>query len=131
MMNRRWHSLILIGCLFSLAFTPTHQKWVKLGERTVNHTVDRDEIVVKAKKGVFRKIKLKVKHRKVTFRDVKVHFANGDVQDVALRREIPAGGQTREIDLEGKNRVITKVVFWYNTTSVRGKRAKVQLLGER
>ena len=131
MMNRRWHSLILIGCLFSLALTPTHLKWVKLGERTVNHTVDRDEIVVSAKKGVFRKIKLKVKRRKVTFRDVKVHFANGDVQDVTLRREIPAGGETRAIDLEGKNRVIKKVVFWYNTTSVRGKRAKVQLLGER
>ncbi len=131
MMNQRWHSLILIGCLFSLALTPTHLKWVKLGERTVNHAVDRDEIVVSAKKGVFKKIKLKVKRRKVTFRDVKVHFANGDVQDVALRREIPAGGQTRDIDLEGKNRVITKVVFWYNTTSVRGKRAKVQLLGER
>ncbi len=131
MMNRRWHSLILIGCLFSLALTPTPMKWVKLGERTVNHTVDRDEIVVKAKKGVFRKIKLKVKHRKVTFRDVKVHFANGAVQDVNLRREIPAGGETRTIDLEGKNRVIKKVVFWYNTTSVRGKRAKVQLLGER
>ena len=131
MMNQRWHSLILIGCLFSLALTPTHLKWVKLGERTVNHAVDRDEIVVSAKKGVFKKIKFKVKRRKVTFRDVKVHFANGDVQDVALRREIPAGGQTRDIDLEGKNRVITKVVFWYNTTSVRGKRAKVQLLGER
>ena len=131
MLNRRWHSLILIGCLFSLALTPTHMKWVKLGERTVNHAVDRDEIVVSAKKGVFRKIKLKVKRRKVTFRDVKVHFANGDVQDVTLRRAIPAGGETRAIDLEGKNRVIKKVVFWYKTTSVQGKRAKVQLLGER
>ncbi len=130
-MNQRWHSLILIGCLFSLALTPTHLKWVKLGERTVNHAVDRDEIVVSAKKGVFRKIKLKVKRRKVTFRSVKVHFANGAVQDVTLRRAIPAGGETRTIDLEGKDRVIKKVVFWYETTSVQGKRAKVQLLGER
>ncbi len=131
MMNQRWHSLILIACLFGLAFTPTHQKWVKLGERTVNHTVDRDEIVVSARKGVFRKIKLKVRRRRVTFRSVKVHFANGDVQDVNLRHEIPAGGETRNIDLKGKDRVITKVVFWYDTKSAGGKRAIVQLWGER
>ena len=131
MLNRKWHGLILIGCLFSLAFTPTHQKWVKLGERTVNHAIDRDEIVVTAREGTFRKIKLKVKHRQVTFRDVKIHYANGDVQDVALRQTIPAGGQTRDIDLEGKNRVITKAVFWYNTTRIRGKRAEVVLWGWR
>ncbi len=131
MMNQRWHSLILIGCLFSLAFTPTHQKWVKLGDRTVNHALDRDEIVVSAKKGVFRKIKLKVRRRKVIFRSVKVHFANGGVQNVNLRHEIPAGGETRNIDLEGKDRVIKKVVFWYNTTSAGGKRPIVQLWGER
>lgn len=131
MLNRRWHSLILIGCLFSLAFTPIQQTWVKLGDRTVNHAVDRDEIKVTIKDGVFKKIKLKVKHRKVTFRDVKVHFANGDVQDVKLRRQIPAGGETRVIDLEGNNRVITKVVFWYSTSRVWGKRAEVALWGWR
>ena len=131
MMIQRWHSLILIGCLFGLAFTPTHQKWVKLGERTVNHAVDRDEIVVSAKKGVFKKIKLKVKRRRVTFRSVKVHFANGDVQDINLRHEIPAGGETRNIDLKGKDRVIKKVVFWYVTTSNQGQRARVQLWGWR
>ena len=132
MLNHKGYRFMLIAfCLFSLAFTPTHQTWVRLGERKVNHTLDRDEIRVTLKEGVFKKIKLKVKHRKVTFHDVKVYYANGDVQDITLRREIPAGGETRVIDLNGNNRVITKVVFWYNTKRVRGKKAEVVLWGWR
>ena len=132
MLNHKGYSVMLIAvCLFSLAFTPTHQTWVRLGERKVNHAVDRDEIKVTIKEGVFKKLKLKVHHRKVTFRDMKVYYANGDVQDIALRREIPAGGETRVIDLDGNNRVITKVVFWYNTKRIRGKKAEVVLWGWR
>lgn len=132
MLNHKGYNFILVAFLLvTSAFTPTHQNWVKLGERTVNHAVDRDEITVTIKEGVFKKIKLHVKHRKVIFRDVKVYYANGDVQDVALRREIPAGGETRVIDLEGGNRVITKVVFWYNTKRIRGRRAEVALWGWR
>ena len=132
MLNHKSISLILVAlCLGTMAFTPVQHNWVKLGERKVNHAVDRDEIRVTIKEGVFKKIKLRVKHRKVTFRDVKVYYANGDVQDIKLRREIPAGGETRVIDLKGNNRVITKVVFWYNTKRVRGRRAEVALWGWR
>ena len=111
MVKRKWFSIILTCWLFGLAVTPIHAKWVKLGERTVNHAVDRDEIRVTSKKGKFKRIRLKVKRRKVTFRDLKVHFGNGGVQDITLRRQIPAGGETRAIDLKGEKRVIRKVVF--------------------
>ena len=132
MLNHKSISLILVAlCLITMAFTPAQHNWVKLGERTVNHAIDRDEIKVTIKEGVFKKIKLRVKHRKVTFRDVKVYYANGDVQDIKLRREIPAGGETRVIDLNGNNRVITKVVFWYNTKRILGRRAEVALWGWR
>lgn len=132
MLNPKSSSLMLVAlCLVTMAFTPAPRNWVKLGERTVNHAVDRDVIKVTIKEGVFKKIKLKVKRRAVTFRDVKVYYANGDVQDITLRRDIPAGGETRVIDLDGHNRVITKVVFWYNTKRVRGQRAEVALWGWR
>ncbi|MEE8302507.1 MAG: hypothetical protein V3S24_08750, partial [Candidatus Tectomicrobia bacterium] len=104
--------------------------WTLLGERTVNHSVDRDEIRVGARDGTFRRIKLLVLRRRVTFRDVKVHYANGGVEDINLRRQVPAGGQTRAIDLNGSNRVIEKVVFFYDTTSNRGRRAVVQLYAQ-
>lgn len=133
MLRRPDTLLILFACLTSLACSgasPLPDGWERLGSRTVNHAVDRDEINVTVREGTFRKIKLVVRHRRVTFRDVKVHFANGTVQDVSLRRQIPAGGETRVIDLVGEGRVITKVVFWYNTSRARGKRAVVDLYGQ-
>lgn len=132
--TRSGYSLLVGLCLICLACTGARpatapSDWQKLGQRTVNHALDRDEIVVTARRGTFEKIRLRVKHRAVTFRDVKVHYANGDVQDIKLSKHIPAGGYTRVIDLYGGDRVIRKVVFWYNTTRVRGRRAEVALWG--
>lgn len=126
------YSLLLCLFLTSLACVSSSPLpgWTKLGERTVNHAVDRDEIRVGARAGTFRRIKLLVRRRAVTFRDVRVHYANGGVQDVQMRRSVPAGGETRAIDLNGRNRVIEKVVFFYNTGPRRGKRALVQLYGQ-
>ena len=124
--------LLLLLCLTSLRCASSSRLpgWTLLGERTVNHAVDRDEIRVGARDGTFRRIKLLVRRRAVTFRDVRVHYANGGVEDVVLRRQIPAGGETRAIDLRGRDRVIEKVVFFYNTGPRRGQRAVVKLYGQ-
>ena len=124
---------IFLICL-SVALTCqsfVHDKWIFLGERTVDRALDRDEIYVTAKDGVFDKIKLEVKRSKVNFHKVVVHYANGSKEEIALRGEIPAGGQTRAIDLEGKKRIIKKVVFYYDTKGLLKKKAKVRLLGHR
>ena len=60
-----------------------------------------------------------------------VHFGNGGKQEVAMRNTIPAGGETRAIDLEGDDRVINRVEFWYDANTFRGRRAQVRLLGLR
>ena len=123
---------VLLICLTvaitSQSFTIA-KKWDFLGERTVNKSLDKDEINVTAKEGVFKKIKLKVKKSKVEFKRVVVHYKNGDTQKIELRQEITAGGETRAIDLDGRNRVIVKVVFFYNTKRLLAKKAKVQLYG--
>ena len=97
----------------------------------MNHALDRDEIRVGGHNGTYRQIKLLVRRRAIVFRDVRVHYANGGVQDVPLRSSIPAGGESRAIDLNGRNRIIERVVFLYNTGPRRGKRAVVQLYGRR
>lgn len=105
------------------------RNWEKLGEKTVERRAEKDEIVVTAREGRFTAIKLKVRVNGVNFKDLKVHFGDGDVQDVQVRKLIPAGGETREIDLDGNRpRVIRKVSFVYKSRGPR--RAVVVLWGK-
>ncbi len=104
-------------------------KWEYLGKRTVNKTFDRDEIVVTGAKGTFNALKFKVKHRAITLYDMKVHYGNGSVEDIKIRLNIKAGGESRVIDLKGKNRIIKKVVFKYETKPIKGKKAVIHLAG--
>lgn len=92
---------------------PTIGKWQKLGERTVKPRVEKDVIRVGVADGRFTKLKFRVKTAPVRILDMKVHFKNGEVKDVALRAVIPAGGESRVIDLPGNKRFITHVTFWY------------------
>jgi hypothetical protein len=119
--------LVFLLCLSSLFAQPPH--WNLLGTKEVKFRTERDVIIVGADEGVYKKIKLTVHNSGVHFKDMKVYFANGDVVDVEIRKVIPAGGETRIIDLPGNNRIITKVVFWYESTRVNSRRAIVRLYG--
>lgn len=106
--------------------------WVLLGERAVDHRTERDEIAVGAAGGTFERIRLVVRQRPVTFREVRVHFMDGSVQDVALASTIPAGGESRAVDLVGRDRRIARVTFVYDSGGRgRGPRATVALFGWR
>ncbi|MCO6491113.1 MAG: DUF2541 family protein [Phaeodactylibacter sp.] len=131
--------LLLASFTLGMAFTPAAEmnlpsataqqpRWEKLGQRRVDRKVDRDEILVTAREGAFRKIKLIVRRSPINMHRCVVHFRNGDTQDVELRNNIPAGGETRVIDIEGNRRIITKVVFWYDTKGLQDK-AVVELWG--
>lgn len=118
--------IIFTGILLAQA-----PKWKTLGSRKVTFRTERDVINVGVLDGVFKRIKLTVHNSGVRMKDMKVHFRNGDVIDVKIRKVIPAGGETRIIDLPGKNRIIKKVVFWYESTKKNARRATVKLHGVR
>lgn len=121
-------------CALTLAMAPRApaaqtEDWVLLGERAVNDRLDRDMIPVTVARGTFKRIKIMVNRHAVDFHRVLVHFANGRDQEVDLRATIPAGGQSRAVDLRGRERVIRSVEFWYDARTVRGQRAVVLLYG--
>ena len=106
--------------------------WVVLGERVVNDRTDHDTIVVTGAQGRFSALKVKVMKRPVHFIDMTVVFGDDSTQDVELRTVIPADGETRVIDLEGRRRIVKRVEFTYEAESIgRGKKATVRLLGRR
>lgn len=106
--------------------------WALLGERTVTDRGDHDTVAVSGVRGTFTAVKFEVQRHAVDFQRVVIHFGNGDDQKVELRDTIRAGGETRVIDIEGANRVIRSIDFWYDANTIgRGGRAVVRALGRR
>jgi hypothetical protein len=127
---------VFIGLVAALWMTnaeaarrPVGPRWVLLGVRSVTDKLDHDTVAVTAARGDFHSIKITVQGRAVQLHDVKVHFGDGETQDVQVRSVIPAGGESRVIDLEGRDRVIRSVEFWYDAQSLAGRRATVRLFG--
>jgi hypothetical protein len=103
--------------------------WTKLGSRRVSHSADHDEILVTGRAGTFNAIKLTVEKADVTIGRVIVMFRGGGTEEMQLRNRISAGGETRAIDIRGRNRIIRKVIFYYTTQPGESKKAKVTLYG--
>jgi len=135
-MTRR--TLAHVGSFLALALTGLHysslqakDRWEYLGEANVDGGMDHDMIRVGRADGRFRAIQIKVQHGAIDFQRVIVHYGNGVDTPVELRYRIPAGGQTRVIDLPGDRRVITGVEFFYSKGSWGSRRPKVRLFGLR
>ena len=109
--------------------SPAQGQWEQLGTRTVNFGLDRDEINVTASEGFFTGLKIRVDRSALNMHKMVIYFGDGSSQDVELRNTFKAGQESRVIDLAGNRRVITKVVFWYDTKNIRKTRAVVELWG--
>ncbi len=128
---------IILAFLFLMsvgnaAFAQGARRWVLLGQTTVDGQRDRDTIALGRAEGTFRSIQLRVSGGPVEFYRVVVRFGNGANEEVEVRERIPAGGQTRAIDLRGNDRVINSVEFFYGKASWRpGARPRVTLYGDK
>ena len=118
-------AVLLLSCsAVSLA-----QRWQYLGEANVDGAADHDNIVVTGSRGAFRAIQIRVLKAPIEFDRVVVHYGDGDSEPIQIRSKIPAGGQTRAIDLPGNRRIIRSVEFWYARASRSPRKPKVRLFG--
>jgi hypothetical protein len=62
--------------------------------------------------------------------DLKIHFDNGGVQDVALRNRFNQGSESRVIDLDGGLRHLSKIEFTYETRGFARGKAHVAVWGK-
>jgi hypothetical protein len=127
--DRRQASVACAAAWLAPTASAQQGTWQLLGERSVRLLGDRDEIMVSAARGTMRQIRLRVRERGVEFFEITVHFASGDSFEAKVRQFIPAGDQTRVIDLPGRDRVIARVSLSYRTRPGADQRARVQLWG--
>ena len=124
-------ALLLAALIPAAASAGRRGGWVLLGERSVTDARDHDTLAVTAARGDFRRLQLRVLDRPVQFHAVKVHFASGETQELELREVIRAGGRSRAIDLEGRDRVIRSIELRYDAQSLGGRAARVRVYGLR
>jgi hypothetical protein len=120
--NFRGQATVCVDGLQVVAAAPPPERWVQLGCKRVGFLVDRDVIPVGRQEGRFKAIRLKAGGSDVHMLDLKVVYSNGEVDDLPVRADIRAGGQTRAIDLKGRERSIRQIEMVYRSKpSFRGQ----------
>lgn len=97
--------------------TPTPQpQWLLLGaQRAEMLRDDRHVFEVGRRLGAFRAIKIKALKHAVEIRSMRVTFANGETEDIAVPRELAGGQESAPIELRGRERFIERIDFSYKT----------------
>ena len=103
--------------------------WVLFGTQDVSFKTDRDVIRVGREIGRFDRIALRVHDNDVFLREFTVVYANGERDRRLVETTIPAGRQTRPIDLDGK-RFIKEIELIYRSRPGGDTRATVEVYGE-
>jgi hypothetical protein len=104
-------------------------KWEELGCQKDGFLIDRDVVKVGRRDGRFKAIRLDVSGNTVYMEDLKVVYGNGVPDDIPVRSEIRDGGQTRALDLKGRDRVIDRVEMVYRAQPNFKGSAKVCVYG--
>lgn len=93
--------------------------WQELGTVVVKDSVNHDDIVLVGQ-AEYRSLKFKVQDAPVNILNMNVIYQNGKVDQFTLKYQVPAGGESRVIDLKADNlktgvRKIRRVTIWYQT----------------
>ena len=105
--------------------------WEKLGKVTATHSADHDKIKVEGRNDDVRKLKFRVSDSPLNMHRIIVTYDNGGAERLEVRQNIPKGGETRDIDLQGGKRSIRTIEFWYDTKGLLNGKADVTAYGRR
>ncbi len=103
--------------------------WFFLEDKNVGFGVDHDVIHFGNWKDDVRQIKLKITDGPLKMYSMKIHFDNGETQDVSMRLRFAQGSESRVIDMNGGLRHLTKIEFTYETKGFARGRARVAVWG--
>jgi hypothetical protein len=104
-------------------------RWEELGCKSVGLLGGRDVIRVGRREGRFKSIKLKVSGNAVHIMDLTVNYTRGGPDQLRVRSEIREGGETRALDLKGRERSIDSIELIYRAKPNFKGKAKVCVEG--
>lgn len=126
--SRRTFLLASLGSIVAPSVADA-ASWRLLGTRAVNIVEDHDVIPVTFLQGSFRAIRLRVRDNGIFINSLGVIYGNGVPENIPIRYFIPAGGESRVIDLRGGRRFIRNVQLLYRSVPNGSGRATVEIWG--
>lgn len=109
--------------------SPANGEWEKLGVHQVTLEVQSDEFNFPANSPVLTAIKVRSRKGSINLQRCVLHFSNGDKKTIELRNDIPAGGESRTINLPGNKHSMVKFVFWYGASQSGAEKAEIEIWG--
>jgi hypothetical protein len=103
--------------------------WHEIGEVTVDFKKEREEVVILGANR-FSAIKFRVEDEPIDLVSAEIVYDKGDNQNITTIFHIKAPGESRNIDLNGGERNVKKIIFVYKTMpNANGKKAHVVIWG--
>lgn len=100
-----------------------------IADKDVNFGPDYDVINFGNLNDDFRALKIHVKDAPLHIGMMKIHYDNGQVQNVELKNNFRQGDWSRVIDLDGGMRHLRKIEFWYSTNGILKGKSRVAVWG--
>ena len=111
--------------------TSYQEKWIKLGERTVNYTVDHSEIVFEGLNVNVSALRVKVRKGAINLHRCVVFYQDNQTHEIDVLNSIPAGQESKVMELPTPTKTINKVVLTYDTKNRATQKAEVEVLGRK
>jgi len=102
---------------------------VLFGAQYVGFGVDRDVIRVGNEIGKFQRIRLRVLDNDIHINEIKVIYANGETDTLAVDADIPKNSRTSWIDLKG-DRFIKEIQLNYRSRPSFKGQARIEVFGQ-
>jgi hypothetical protein len=119
--------VFVIGCANSAeASSRTY-----LGERNVSDRAEYDVFRIGPGQGAFNALQVKAQGAPVEIKRIRIFFSNGTTQTIERNILLGRNSWTGFANLNGSNRLVNKVVFYYEARSLGWESAELKLFGLR
>jgi CBS domain-containing protein len=108
---------------------PTAGGDVLFGAQYVGFLTDRDVIRIGNEVGKFARIRLRVLENDIHINELKVVYANGESDTLAVNADIPKNSRTNWIDLRG-DRFIKEIQMVYRSRPSFSGQARIEIFGQ-
>jgi hypothetical protein len=124
--------VLIIGLVVVAVGAPAGAEgWQQLGQTIVDFRANPEAITAAGNAGPMARLKLQAKDASIEILDIKVYLANGETFDVALKKYLRPGGETKEIEVAGGTKEVQKVEFNYAKGSDGTRMPTVRLLASK